>query len=269
MVPALAVGAPPTIDGSDPFSGSNAGATVITKNITTTLPEDVIALGTGTQSGAAPVTVTTVSGCGLTWAKRKSASTTSTCRAGLTNPCSLNGEIWWAEAAAPLAGCTVTVNFSAAMDQGGIGWMGVNGTTTPSAPWDINGSLPYSNTGLSSVPNFAGISTSALSYRLISYALVGRNTLEQFPCLGAPVWASGSPQFLDQRHGASLALTGASLAVNGRVNSVSSNYYSNSSTNCPAGESTAAGDNWIVITDALIGPFTAPGGTRGHTWIME
>jgi hypothetical protein len=269
VLPALAYAAPPGIDGNDPFSPNNAGAVTLTKTITTTLPNDVIVLGSGTQSGAAPVTVVgPVTGCGLTWALRKARSTTSTCRGGLTNPCSIDAEIWWAQAPAPLGGCTVTVNYSAPMDQGGIGWMGVSGTATPAAPWDTNVSLPASNVGLSSVPNLGPASTDAQSYRLVSLAVIGRNTLEHTPCYSAPQWFS-SPLFMDQRHSASLENTGSSLAQNGKITAVSTNYYESSAAVCPAGDSTPAGDNWIVIMDALVGPFTAPGGTRAQTHIME
>ncbi len=242
------------------LSGGNAPVTSLT--------DDVLVIAAVTQDAGA-ITVSTVSGCGLSYALRKRASTTSVCLNGSINPCTLNEEMWWAHAAGTLSSCTVTVNFSGTASQAGIGWMAVNGTADPTSPWDFNVSLPYQNAGLFSVPRIVGpINTSPLDL-LISFETTGRNELEWTPCIPSNVW---NANLLDVRVGGSISATAGVQDSAGGLSGFASNLWSVNSANCPTGTSTLVGDNWVLIFDALTGtpaPTPSPNPVRrpfAHGW---
>ncbi len=161
--------ASPTIDGhvQSLFNATNAP----TVTLTTALSNDVIVvvMGSGLDTGA----VTSISGGGLTWAKRSSKVLTA----------HLRMEVWWAFAASPLSAVTITVNLSGTPVHGCLEAFGVNGCYSSAAVWDTNGSLPASDTTSGSNPSVV-ISTSEASNLLLAFYINPDNTL---------AWAQGVP----------------------------------------------------------------------------
>lgn len=141
------------VTGGNAASASSAAAT-----LTTTNSNDVIVLGIWLFNSS--TTVSSISGGGLTWARR-----------GSPVPQGADGlEVWWAAAASPLSATVITVNFSGATAASAITAFGVNGANTVS-PWDVNASLPKTGTGTGGVaPSVSGVSTTAANTMLLGFS---------------------------------------------------------------------------------------------------
>jgi len=146
-----------SIDGTAQAS-YNSGTSIVSSGITTASTNDVIvtAVVSLMLSSAAP-TVSSISGCGLTWAKR--VSTGSHAMAGV-----LFGDVdvWWAKTSGTLSGCAVTANWTGSPANGDIVAWGVNGANI-AAPFDANVSIPKtaSSTSGTATPTITGVSTTA------------------------------------------------------------------------------------------------------------
>lgn len=138
--------------------GTNGSNSSTTCNYTTSGIDRVVVLAILlTSILGSNTTVTTVTDAdGLTWTRRKQ----------LLGPVDSGGdyqtlEIWWAYAATAHTNKVITVSYNQAAKTQSLISYGVSGLLTPSAPWDINGSLPASatNVGATSVPAVTGVST--------------------------------------------------------------------------------------------------------------
>jgi hypothetical protein len=102
------------------------------------------------NTGASP-TVSSVSGASLTWnlRVRSNASTHG------------NLEVWWAIAATPLTGATITASYTGNFDDATLCVFAINGVNT-STPWDANASLPAKQSyTATATPSFSSISTNS------------------------------------------------------------------------------------------------------------
>lgn len=122
--------ASPTIDGH--ATGQNQTNNV-SATLTTTHANDIIIAVCTCELGTGAPSVSSVSGGGLTWAKRKAQ------KSGTANSTAV--EIWWALAAAALSSTAITVNYASSYDDSVLIVFGVNGCNT-SSPWDPNASVP-------------------------------------------------------------------------------------------------------------------------------
>lgn len=123
--------AAPLIDGTNSASGTSASTYTLT--ISTTQANDVLILASGTNVATGTASITAISDtAGLIWTKRASSA--------IANTLSFV-ETWFAIAANPLTGNTITVTLS----QTAAGYQGivfaVSGRNT-TAPFDTNSSLP-------------------------------------------------------------------------------------------------------------------------------
>jgi hypothetical protein len=114
------------LDPSGPANNSG-GTTTQTLTISTTLPNNIIIV----MGEVNDVTVSNVSSSGLIWNQFAVATL------GITT---IYG--WWALAASPLSSHVITVTFSGTSSFSIATAFAVNGAKT-SAPFDVNGALPY------------------------------------------------------------------------------------------------------------------------------
>ena len=253
--------AAPTLDASGFFGATvgfgNPPTTSLTPLITTTSGDDIIIVPIfAVRPLLSPATVTSVTGCGLTWASRPipdAGAALQNCGGGVA--CGATTGLWWAYSHATQAACPVTVNFSAVVSAGVAGIIGVNGASSFVAPFDTNGVLPVSAsniTGLSSGVKVNGYSTDIandlqFSFFGISFPLSG----QPGPC--AP-WGNGV-------FGADGADPKAYLAgIFNRSTMVASGetlfgYDVSGCTNKSA-------QNWVIFGDAIAG-FPRPGSIGG------
>jgi hypothetical protein len=149
-----------TIDGTagGQFSATNTG----TITLTTTLPNDVIVLLYLHESNTNPAaTISTVTSPSLTWAKRSGYAFN-------VNP--IDMEIWWAPAAAALTAEVVTITLTGTIDDSAYHIFGVNGSPTPSSPWDVDASLATAhNNGANPSVTVSGVNTNSGSPMLIGF----------------------------------------------------------------------------------------------------
>lgn len=146
-----------TIDGSA-VHGSGPGNSSHAVTLTTTQTNDIICvLAYSENSGGTKRSVSSVSGGGLTWARRAQSNSGS---AGISDY-----ELWWALAPTALSAVAITVTFSGTYDDSMLVAFGVHGCNT-AAPFDPNASVPAvrSNDGSG---GFTGISTTNANDLLI------------------------------------------------------------------------------------------------------
>lgn len=122
-----------TIDGSGATATSSGAVSSLSATISTTNTNDIVLAFVHLEkpSGGA-VTVSGVSGGGLTWALRKQFAF------GTDNDI----EIWWAAASAALTSQSITATFTGAIDDASLQLIAVSGVASLVTPWDANGSLP-------------------------------------------------------------------------------------------------------------------------------
>ena len=127
----------PSTDGTPAKGLSNGTATVTTNTTTLTnsTPNAIIVAVIYWELNGALPTLTGVSGGGLTWTKRSGVNT-----GGISAM-----EVWWALAASPLSGVTVTATFSGNQDNAAIIVVPFKNVNT-STPWDSNVSIPATQT---------------------------------------------------------------------------------------------------------------------------
>lgn len=144
------------IDGSG-ATGTSSGTASVSATITTSLAADIIVAyvfcekPSGTQ-----VTVSGVSGGGLTWALRKQFTWVPS---GQSNDI----EIWWAAAASALSAQTITASLTGTVDNASLHLIAVSGVPNQSSPWDTNVSLPAAGAPAGSVTNTPSTTISTTS----------------------------------------------------------------------------------------------------------
>jgi hypothetical protein len=117
-----------------------------------------------------PAAVSGVSGGGLTWASIAISP---------ANGVFTRTELWWAYAATHLTSQTITAtiaNTNGNFDDATIVVFAVTGflgTAYQTAPWDVNASLPKTNSGVNNAPTETGISTTSANSMVIN--VVGSN----------------------------------------------------------------------------------------------
>lgn len=206
-------GSPLFADTMAQSEGGNIASLAVT--ITTTQTDDVVVLSILSSKSPA-VTVSTVAGGSLTWAKRSSLTWTSN-----TQPTSI--EVWWAHAPTTLTAASITVTWSATPSVATINAVAVAGCSTPASPWDINGSLPVMGSGADSV---TGVSTtSSMPFPIASFGQqFGNSTFNTFETgWAAPITTEGSFGTIHGVGGQSFqglgsALSGATITVGDSTN---------------------------------------------------
>jgi hypothetical protein len=252
-IPAIA-GTPPSVGSTSNTSGTPFIASATVSVSTAHHPSLVVISTYGTINSALAGNVLSVvdsGSAGLTFTKRgASASNNTTCIGGSATHCTVDVEEWTAVASTNLTSETVTVTYANTML-----WIALNATEvynlfSNSAPWDTNSSLPVTKSGVTSVPNFSGFTTTEADDLIVAYNIVGRNTFNGFaPCfLTFGMWANTMGNF---SQGNAQSGTGALQAVSSTQNVTANEALSGAS--CPSGLSTNSGDNWAVMLDAFTG----------------
>ena len=151
------------IDGTATATGGFTSS-ITSGTLTTTQTNDVVIVYVTTINGTSAATVSSMSGCGLTWTKRyASGPITLVASSG-------NIEEWYAKSSGTLS-CAVTANFAFNPTFSDITVFGISVANTTTV-FDTNGGLPnnaHSNTAGS--PSVGSVSTSNASDMLISGAL--------------------------------------------------------------------------------------------------
>ncbi len=132
-------------------TGGNSASASTTVTLTTVNANDIIVVQAVGVNASGAITVSSVTGGGLTFVKRKSLvfGTNDTL------------EVWWAVAAAPLSGVVITVNWSSSVTAANVAALcafGIAGADTLN-PWDPNPTFPATAVGSNSIPTVAGLST--------------------------------------------------------------------------------------------------------------
>ncbi len=259
----VAFGAAPTIGNT---GACTLATSILTCTVTTTGTNKIVVFSPATTTTTAtPTTVSTITdagAAGLTFTKRgASASVDSTCVAGTQAHCSLDVEEWWTLAATALTSEVIHINLSTTPTQGGGGWAEIAGAFSTSVPFDGNVSLPATAHGVTSVPTVTGISTSSTDDRIIALAVEGRNSSPGSPCfLTFAAWTSDLGNITASNsfylHGLTQGTTVLLATQTAKFSTLSGN--------CPAGESTASGDNWAVLMDAMNGNAASAAACPGY-----
>lgn len=143
-----------TLDGS--AKGTATTASTATATLTTSLTNDVIIAFVEASHPSTTPTISSVSGAGLTWTKRKTFSFTFTANTASK----MIVEEWWAPAASALSSQVITVTAGATLDHVSIITFGVNGVANINDPFDPNGGLTVTynspDTGGNKNPNVGG-----------------------------------------------------------------------------------------------------------------
>lgn len=146
--------ASPTLDGS--ATGIKSTTNNNSATLTTSNTNDIICVIAYCEKSPTPPSVTSVTGGGLTFQKRKALLYAVS-----------DLEIWWALAPSALSATVITANYSASFDDASMIVFGVSGCNT-SSPWDGNASVPATYTaGANGTPSFTGTSTSSADDFLI------------------------------------------------------------------------------------------------------
>lgn len=251
-----------SIDGTTLVHGqTNNAASVSAGNTFTTATTNtiiiVVAAAEWVHAVGAAGTVSSVTGGGLTFAKRsgiiKSGSVGSNGYLDL--------EVWWAFSAGTLSGITFTVNYSlpsatnfesAVMNMFGV--TGFTGTSYHTTPWDQNVALPVTASNqASSTPTVSGINTTNTNTMVIV-------AFADCPPSGGQFQSGGSVPagftFID-------AVSNTSGAVNNCNNGVAFEDFSSAQSGVSAAWSLTV-TNWCGIGDALSltgGAVAGPGGS--------
>lgn len=154
----------PTIDTGGFNAGAGGGNS--TTNMNTNGPNEVIvaAFDAGPSTNGIVITISSVSGCGLTWTRRAQVYSTN---GPWTN------EEWWAPVPSTMSSCTVTVTWSGgAVDGSSVSWMAIAGAYDIYHPFDPNLALPYvtANTTESNVQLTSTLTTTNVDNLVISMA---------------------------------------------------------------------------------------------------
>lgn len=170
----VAGGGTPAIDGTNTVGGSSAVSLSLT--LTTTQSNDVIIVLAGGSNSVTPGTALTVSGCSLSWTQKSFANDTT----------GREVQLWYAIAASPLSGCTITETVTSGdWNVTGMTAEGISGANT-TTPFDPNGASSGVAHGVTSTPTVSGISTSNAHDILIGGVVAGGS--------GPPTAGSGFTQ---------------------------------------------------------------------------
>ena len=151
--PAYGTSPQPELGGAGSGNANNAS---ITYNLTTWEPNDILVVAVFNENNATgnPATVASIVSSGLTFTRRSILSVTNA--AGM--------EVWWALAATPLLGQSMTITFNSSFDDASSVAFGVAGCYTAS-PWDSNTSLAKS----ANTFTISGFSTSFADDCLVTF----------------------------------------------------------------------------------------------------
>jgi len=213
------------------------GGSSITVTLTTLKTNDIIVVAIHNESlnaSGSHATVSSVSGGGLTWAKRAGAVLDN---AGQNNAYS-DFEIWWALAIAALAATVITITLSKSIDDASAVAFGVNGANT-SAPWDTNASLPaIATSGAVSTATVTGISTTAVSTMILGIMGTAASSQPTSETIGG-----SAATIIDKAHesgGTNFSNTVAGqLTVSAGQSSITATFNS-------------ADNGWLMIADAIV-----------------
>lgn len=149
------------IDGS--ATGESALTSLAAGALTTSSSDDIIIAAIEVNS-ALSISVSGVSGGGLTWAKKIAVANAFDGGGIFTST-----EIWWAVAASPLSSQVITATATLAGDHS-IVVFGISGLNT-SSPFDSNASFPASvkNTAGASAPSIGSLSTDQTNDILLAF----------------------------------------------------------------------------------------------------
>jgi hypothetical protein len=224
-------------------------------------------------SGPAP-TVTAISGGGVTFTRRaQSSSLITSCYGSPGQTCYMAFEVWEGEASAPLTGQTFSVAATTGSATGGIlAAFGVTNTSTPSAPFDPNGSLPATSTnfnGTPAVPTVPGVSTNNANDLLLQFCGTVNNQ-GTYSCnsqvnTGWNLTAAGAflNSFIAYQIGSGVLYKTVSATQSGvTLDGVAS---------VSGGPSPTVIANWIQFGDAVEcgTPSPPPTGAIPHVWVNE
>jgi len=133
-------------------------------------------------AGATPASVSSITGGGLTWARRSVVTLTD--NDGSDHSSSL--ERWWAFASAQVSSQVFTVNYTGSPKTHAIAMLSVAGAFTPSSPWDTDASLPKTGThaGASSNPTVSGVAVDDLVPVFLSASTTRNGDFSQVPPSG-------------------------------------------------------------------------------------
>ncbi len=177
--------------------------------------------------------VTSVTGGGVSWQKRKSQQFLSA-----FEPQYMGQEVWWAYSASVQSSTQITVTTDVITDALtfiAAGFGGFSGTAYQTNPWDTNASLPAVATGDTiTVPGISGVSTTSPQSMILMFCHCGPN----------PGAATNGLTVYDVIGNGGGAHNCAAIAASGAFAVVQSNLTS-SFTNTEA--------PWMVIGDALAG----------------
>jgi|SRR5581483_3427093 len=139
------------LEGTPVHNNATSGSSLVTGAFTTTVGTEVFIVATVNPQGA---TISSITGGGLTWAKRTSATSVG------------NGNIeeWAAKATGALSGVQFTINFASSVTFVTSDLFAFSGEDT-STIWDSNGAVPANNTS-----NPVSISTSNANDAIIAGA---------------------------------------------------------------------------------------------------
>jgi hypothetical protein len=220
------------------FDNSGAASTIAC-TITTTLPAIIIAvINTENFSPAGtPRTVSSVSGGGLTWAKRSGQTGNLSGSNG-----SMAQEVWWANATGTLTAQAITATLSGIPSQNtDMMVFAVTGSNNPTTPWDTNGGLPAHNTRMTGTSGSMTItgSLSSTAAMLLTFDTYAWNSHAQSTIPGG-----GNSDISPNKTGTSL------------------NMYWNAAPSGAAGSKTStygvSQDFWLMTLDALNGDAAIP-----------
>lgn len=149
-----------SFDGATVTGSTSSAASSASGSLTTTFADDVVVMLVHLCSPTTLLSVSSISGGGLTWTRRSQLQWTDT--SGDTIRQTI--EVWWARAPTTLTAQTVTITYSASASASSFQMFNVRGCGDPSAPWDAAGPVFNHNaTNTSNSLTVSGASTVSAS----------------------------------------------------------------------------------------------------------
>lgn len=165
-----------TIDGTAKNIGT--GVSSFTVTLSTTLTNDIIVVLGSCESAGGAVSVSSVSGGGLTWARRGTTFQYSNATPGG------HIDVFWALAPSALSSTVITLTLSGTTDDCSAVAFGVNGANT-TTPWDTNVSIPATASSAgSATPSVGGVSTTSANTMLLGFFGQGNGAAPTSPTAG-------------------------------------------------------------------------------------
>lgn len=218
-------------------------ATPAAIDITTTLDDDIIVVCVVNEfnGGDHPAVSSIVSSPALTWNERATIPANFAC----------STDIWWSHAATAEA-YAITITMNEAVDGAGIALFALNGTTSLTAPFDGNASMPGHSSPGDNTTSIANLSTNSSSGFLIGLRGTNRNAADTMPAgwVDTGTWSTSGTTFFRgnfglQAYGSPLSSKTIKVVNTGVVND--------------------------LVVDAIPGTFppgppAKPGGGSGFKW---